>query len=102
MDFVTGTAESAPAGGSLEGVDIEIFDYPTPSIVDFKNEAVVFPKAFCSSPKCIPSRWSTLTGRLGTRNLAAVEMAVQGVPTLGVAVELSRDTRLQGDDATYS
>ena len=100
MPFIENTIESAPAGGDLEGHTVELYDYPTPNIVNFKNEAVVFPKAFCSSPKCTPSRWSTLTGRQGTRNEVAITEALRkGDPTLGVAVELSTSHL---SDATYT
>ena len=102
MPFIKSTKESAPAGGNLEGYTVPMEDYAVPNIVAFKNEAVVFPKAFCSSPKCTPSRWSTLTGRLGTRNTGAVAEALTEDPSLGVAVNLKSSHLDVGLDSIYN
>jgi len=81
---------------------VEYGDYPTPYISEFRDEAVIFPKSFVAGPKCAPSRYSTLTGRMPSRGLFAIERTLEdGDGSDGVSVTID-STKLWEDDTVYN
>ncbi len=44
------------------------YNAPTPNLLDFAKDSMVFTNAFCASPTCSPSRASLLTGQLPHSN----------------------------------
>ena len=102
MPFLQKYNESAPDGVHLMNYTVEYENYPTPNINAFRNEAVIFPRSYCGGPKCSPSRYSVLTGRMPSRSeWATLQTLATGVPSEGTEVEVAV-TKLSGDDVTYN
>eukprot|EP01084_Bolivina_argentea_P077430 140441_1 len=68
MDFTQAWSESAPNGLELQGKTVSYDDFPTRYLDEFRKEAVIFPRSYAAAPKCTPSRFAILTGRLATRS----------------------------------
>ena len=56
MPFIEEWAESAPTGNRLEGLNVTLKSYHTPNINAFRDEAVIFTKSYCASPKVFALR----------------------------------------------
>ena len=102
IEFLQKYNESAPIGVDLVDYTVEYDDYPTPYINAFRNEAVIFPRSYCGGPKCSPSRYSVLTGRMPSRSEWAASMTVSaGTGSNGTDVEVFY-TKISGDDTVYN
>ena len=102
MPFLQNYDESAPIGIDLADHTVEYDDYPTPNIDAFRDEAIIFPRSYCGGPKCSPSRYSVLTGRMPSRSeWAATQTVSVGHGADGTDVEVVH-TKISGDDSTYN
>ena len=102
MPFLQKYNESAPIGVNLADHTVEYDDYPTPNINEFRNEAILFPRSYCGGPKCSPSRYSVLTGRMPSRSeWAATQTVAAGHGADGTDVEVFY-TKISGDDTIYN
>merc|ERR1719385_706710 len=102
MPFLKQFSDSAPVGVDLNGYTVEYGDYPTPYISEFRDEAVIFPKSFVAGPKCAPSRYSILTGRMPSRGLYAIDRTLEtGDGSDGVSVTVQY-SKLYENDTVYN
>ena len=102
MPFLKNYEESAPIGTNLQDHAVEYDDYPTPNIDQFRNEAVIFPRSYCGGPKCSPSRYSILTGRMPSRSeWAATQTVAVGHGADGTDVEVFY-IKISGNDSVYN
>eukprot|EP00488_Nonionellina_sp_1-RS-2012_P001790 TRINITY_DN306_c0_g1_i1.p1 TRINITY_DN306_c0_g1~~TRINITY_DN306_c0_g1_i1.p1 ORF type:complete len:162 (+),score=15.32 TRINITY_DN306_c0_g1_i1:178-663(+) len=89
-------------GTHLNGYTVEYYDIPVPNIDAFRNEAIVFPRAYAGAPACAPSRYCLLTGRVSSRNEYGITQTLSrndGSTGTRVFVPWSK---LDGDDNTYN
>ena len=102
MPFLQKYNESAPNGINLQDHTVEYDDYPTPNINQFRNEAIIFPRSYCGGPKCSPSRYSVLTGRMPSRSeWAANQTVIAGTGSDGTDVEVLY-SKISGYDSIYN
>ena len=102
MPFLENWEESAPTGVNLVDHTVEYGDYPTPNIDAFRDEAIIFPRSYCGGPKCSPSRYSVLTGRMPSRsNWAIAQTGISGPLSKGTDVTVF-NARMARDDSRYN
>jgi len=102
MEWLEQFKDIAPKGVNLEGKAVEMPDYKTANITRFQSESVVFPKTYCGGPKCAPSRYSMLTGRMPSRSEASIQDTLDhGNGAEGTEVTVS-NCKLTGYDSEYN
>ena len=102
MPFLQKYNESAPPGIHLQDFTVRYNDYPTPNINDFRKEAIIFPRSYVGGPKCAPSRFSLLTGRMPSRSLWAIKSTLENGAGAGGTTIIVQTNKLWGDDTIYN